>query len=197
MSLDLSAWFDELREGEEFTTPGRTICEADLVGFSALTGDWHPQHADAEWAAAGPFGERIAHGMLLLSYSLGLAPIDPERVVALRGLDSVRFKRPVRIGETIRVQGAVASLRPLDEASGLVGLDWRLLGAGGRTAVRAELQAIWRRRAEAAADSNGSTTPAAEARDAAAADGSGVPAPAARWGGESELSPLQRGRVLI
>ena len=60
------------------TTRGRTITEADLVSFSALTGDWHPQHADAAWAAESPFGERIAHGMLVLSYAVGLLPIDPD-----------------------------------------------------------------------------------------------------------------------
>jgi 3-hydroxybutyryl-CoA dehydratase len=182
--MTLSSWFEELSEGEGFETPGRTIAETDLVSFSALTGDWHPQHADADWAAAGPFGERIAHGMLLLSYSLGLAPIDPDRVVALRGLDSVRFKRPVLIGETIRVRGSVTSLRPLDDDNGLVSLDWRVLGAEERTAVRAELQAIWRRRPAAldAAAANGSVS----------ANGSGPEAST-----DADLSPIQDGRVLV
>ena len=134
MTAPLSLYFDQLSGGESFETAGRTVTEADLVSFSALTGDWHPQHADADWAAAGPFGARVAHGMLVLSYSLGLAPIDPERIVALRGIDSVRFKRPVRIGETIRVRGEVARLRPLDDATGLVTIDWKVLGAEGRTA---------------------------------------------------------------
>ena len=180
--MTLSAWFDDLQEGDSFETPGRTIAEADLVSFSALTGDWHPQHADAEWASAGPFGERIAHGMLLLSYSLGLAPIDPDRVIALRGLDSVRFKRPVRIGDTIRVRGAIGSLRPLDDATGLVGIDWRVLAAGSGAAVRAELQAIWRRRPSS--DGPG-------AQNGRAVASSAAPAP------EAELSPIQDGRVLV
>ena len=55
----------------------------------------------------GRFGERVAHGMLVLSYAVGLMPFDPERVVALRGLESVTFKRPVRIGDTIRVRSRV------------------------------------------------------------------------------------------
>ena len=156
MTAPFSLYFDELGGGESFETAGRTVTESDLVSFSALTGDWHPQHADADWAAAGPFGERVAHGMLVLSYSLGLAPIDPERIVALRGLDSVRFKRPVRIGETIRVRGEVARLRPLDDGTGLVTIDWKVLGAEGRTALRAELQAIWRRRPQDEAATGGS-----------------------------------------
>ena len=159
------------------------MTESDLVSFSALTGDWHPQHADADWAAAGPFGARVAHGMLVLSYSLGLAPIDPERIVALRGLDSVRFKRPVRIGETIRVRGEVARLRPLDDGTGLVTIDWKVLGGEGRTALRAELQAIWRRSSGSNPGDQAGRSQRGEAREPAA--------------GADELSPIQDGRLLV
>jgi acyl dehydratase len=140
-----STGFDNLAPGASFTSPGRTITETDLVSFAALSGDWHPQHADASWAAGSRFGERIAHGMLVLSYSLGLAPIDPAWVSALRGLNSVRFKRPVPIGETIRVQGRVEEIRPLDEETGLVSLDWRVVNQTGDLVLRARLLAIWRR----------------------------------------------------
>ena len=47
--MNWSAPFEDLTVGQEFATRGRTITEADVVGFAALTGDWHPQHADAEW----------------------------------------------------------------------------------------------------------------------------------------------------
>ena len=186
MTAPFSLYFDELDGGESFETAGRTVTESDLVSFSALTGDWHPQHADADWAAAGPFGERVAHGMLVLSYSLGLAPIDPERIVALRGLDSVRFKRPVRIGETIRVRGEVARLRPLDDGTGLVTIDWKVLGGEGRTALRAELQAIWRRRPQDEA--------ATERAKAAVPNGAG---PRSDSPPADELSPIQDGRLLV
>jgi 3-hydroxybutyryl-CoA dehydratase len=130
--------------GEELTTPGRTITEADLVSFSSLTGDWHPQHADAEWAAAGRFGERVAHGMLVLSYAVGLVPFDPERVVALRGLDSVSFKRPVSIGDTIRVRTRVEAVRPLDSEHSLVTFGWRVVNQDDRLVARAKVEALWR-----------------------------------------------------
>lgn len=130
--------------GTEHTTRGRTITEADLVSFSALTGDWHPQHADAEWAAAGRFGGRVAHGMLVLSYAVGLVPFDPERVVALRGLDSVSFKRPVAIGDTIRVHTRVDAVRPLDDEHALVTFAWRVLNQHDRVVARAKVEALWR-----------------------------------------------------
>ena len=46
----------------------------------------HPQHTDTAWAAGSLFGERIAHGMLVVSFALGLMPFDPDRVIALRGV---------------------------------------------------------------------------------------------------------------
>ena len=69
---------------------------------------------------------------------------DPERVVALRGLDSVTFKRPVRIGETIRVEADVEEAKPLDDGHELITLRWRVLAAGDRLAVRARVQVVHR-----------------------------------------------------
>ncbi|HEX2467655.1 MAG TPA: MaoC/PaaZ C-terminal domain-containing protein [Solirubrobacterales bacterium] len=129
---------------EDFRSPGRTITESDLVSFSALTGDWHPQHTDVEWARQSQFSERVAHGMLVLSYSIGLAPLDPERVVALRGFDSVTFKRPVLIGDTIRVEGSVEGTRPLSEGLELVDITWRILNQDDRMVARAVVHALCR-----------------------------------------------------
>ncbi len=130
--------------GMSISSAGRTITEADLVGFSSLTGDWHPQHADSRWAAQSAFGERIAHGMLVLSYSVGLVGFDPERVVALRGLDSVRFKRPVRIGDTISVEAVVRNVKPIDEEMSLVEFAWTVSTAESGTAIKAKVQVLWR-----------------------------------------------------
>jgi 3-hydroxybutyryl-CoA dehydratase len=134
----------DLEPGASFTTKGRTITESDLVSFAALTGDWHPQHADAAWAKESRFGERVAHGMLLVSYAVGLVDFDPERVVALRGLDAVVFKRPVVIGDTIRVESSVDGLRPLDDETALVDMRWRILNQDGATVARAKVTAVWR-----------------------------------------------------
>jgi 3-hydroxybutyryl-CoA dehydratase len=129
---------------ENFRSPGRTITESDLVSFSALTGDWHPQHSDARWASSSQFSERVAHGMLVLSYSIGLAPLDPDRVVALRGLDSVSFKRPVSIGDTICVEGEVSGTKSLGDGLELVDIRWRILNQDDRVVARATVQALCR-----------------------------------------------------
>ncbi len=143
---------------------GRTITEADVISFAALTGDWHPQHADAEWAARGRFGERVAHGMLVLSYAVGLIKFDPERVVALRGLDSAVFKRPVRIGDTIRVRSQVDQVKPLDGEHALVAFAWRIINQDDQVVARVRVEALWSLAGERA-DGGGSANGAVDAED--------------------------------
>jgi 3-hydroxybutyryl-CoA dehydratase len=140
---------DALEPGALFVTQGRTITESDVVSFSALTGDWHPQHTDEVWAAASPFGERIAHGMLLVSCAIGLVPLDPERVLALRRVSDVVFKHPVRLGDTIHVEGRLESRRGIDERTGLATWIWNVRTTHGRTALRATVEILWRRSASA------------------------------------------------
>lgn len=141
----LARWFDELSPADEFTTRGRTITETDVVGFAALSGDMHPQHTDREWARESPFGQRVAHGMLVLSYAVALIPFDPERLAALRGLDSVVFKRPVLIGDTISLNGHVRELKALDAGTGLVTCDVRVRNQHDELVARGRIDAIWRR----------------------------------------------------
>jgi len=147
----LSQDFDRLEPGTGFRSRGRTITETDLVSFATLTGDFHPVHTDAEWAAESLFGGRIAHGALLLSYCVGLVPFDPEHVVALRGFDRVAFKRPVRIGDTIRVEGEVASKQELDGDTGLVVFSWKILNQRDEAVALAKARVVWRRASEGAA----------------------------------------------
>lgn len=150
--MNWSAPFDELVAGLEFTSRARTVTEADVVGFASLTGDWHPQHSDAVWAAASPFGSRIAHGMLVVSLAVGLVPLDPEWVVALRRITDVVFKRPVRLGDTVHVEGRLDGLREVDAATGIASWQWRIVNQRGRLVCRATVDVLWRRDAAEAAD---------------------------------------------
>ena len=165
-------YFDELAVGDAMESSGRTITEYDVVSFASLTGDWHPQHADAAWAAESPFGRRIAHGMLVISYALGLLPIDPRVVLALRSMDGVVLKRPVGLGDSIRVRAKVADLRPLGEETGLVRLAVRIVNQADELVARMEIVVLWRRE---------------PARTEPAGDGGAA---------DDELSPLQNGRLL-
>ncbi len=137
--------FEALEAGQRFTTRGRTVTEADVVAFAGLTGDFHPQHTDADWAEESVFGERVAHGLLVLGLAAGLVPFDPERVLALRRVRDAVFKRPVYLGDTIHVEGRLAEVTPIDEAAGLVAIALTVSGGGGRTVARIVVEVVWRR----------------------------------------------------
>jgi acyl dehydratase len=133
--------------GQRIASRTRTVTEADVATFSHLTGDLHPIHLDAEWAKSSQFGERIAPGMLVLSFSIGLVDLDRTRVVALRRLRNVVFKRPTRFGEAIHVDAVVASARTLNCALGLVDIRWIIRDVADKTLVRASIEVLWRTRA--------------------------------------------------
>lgn len=137
--------FDELEAGARFETAEREISEHDVRAFAALTGDWHPQHVDEQWAASSRFGSRIAHGMLVLSVAVGLLPLDPERVLALRRVRDAVFKRPVLLGDTVAVKGRIDALTTIDESTGLVACAWTVVNQEGGTVARAVADVVWRR----------------------------------------------------
>jgi acyl dehydratase len=137
--------FDDLSTDDSFVSRGRTVTEADVVAFACLTGDMHPQHTDAAWAASSLFGERIAHGMLVVSFAFGLLPFDPERVVALRRVRDAVFKRPVGLGDTIHAAGQVERLSELDAFTGLVAIRLEVVNQRGLTVARAVVEVVWRR----------------------------------------------------
>lgn len=106
-------YFEEFTVGERFVTQGRTVTEADVVTFAALTGDYDPIHVDAEYGRATPFGERIAHGLLGASYAVGLITalgLMDGTVIAIVSM-SWDFLGPIKIGDTIHVDQTVKSLR--------------------------------------------------------------------------------------
>ena len=160
-SISWWAPFEALEAGQEFTTRGRTVTEADVVGFASLSGDWHPQHCDAAWAAESAFGERIAHGMLVIALASGLVPFDPGRVVALRRVSDATFKRPVRFGDTLRVEGRIAEVAPASDEAGLVTFAWNVVNQDGRTVCRARVEVLWKRDelAEVEPERNGEFVP--------------------------------------
>jgi acyl dehydratase len=157
-------YFDDLRIGDSMESSGRTVTEYDVVSFAALTGDWHPQHADAAWAAESAFGRRIAHGMLVISYALGLLPIDPRVVLALRSIDSAVLKRPVGLGDTIRVRAKVGEMRPLRDEIGLVTLVMRIQNQADELVARMRIVVLWRREPESAGSSEDDLAPIQDGR---------------------------------
>lgn len=98
-------FFEELEVGETLITHRRTITEADVVNFAALSGDHFYAHVDEIGARESIFEKRVAHGYLVLAAAAGLF-VDPGvgPVLANYGLENLRFTKPVFIGDTIHVR---------------------------------------------------------------------------------------------
>jgi acyl dehydratase len=130
---------------DRFVTDSRTISDEDIMSFARLTGDMHPQHTDAGWAAGSRFGERIAHGLLVQAFAVGLMQFDPERVVALRRVGDAVFKLPVKIGDSVHVESQVVGTREVDDDTELVEQRWRVLNQDGRMVLRMNVEVVCRR----------------------------------------------------
>jgi acyl dehydratase len=103
-----SLFFEDFHLGQRFVTKGRTVTEADVVNFACLTWDHNQLHTDAEYAAATPYGKRIALGIAIHS---GLAyELTEESILAFLGL-TWQFKLPIYIGDTIHVEQGVKEMR--------------------------------------------------------------------------------------
>lgn len=136
MPAPIGLYFEDIEIGAEMVTRGRTITEADLVQFAGLTGDYNPMHTDAEYMKTSVFGQRVAHGMLTLSYAVGQAyqlGFMERTVIAFRGLE-MKFSLPVFINDTIHVELVV---REKTEArrlgGGWVVLDVKIVNQAGKT----------------------------------------------------------------
>ncbi|MDH6593119.1 oxepin-CoA hydrolase/3-oxo-5,6-dehydrosuberyl-CoA semialdehyde dehydrogenase [Variovorax sp. TBS-050B] len=97
--------FEDLQIGDSLLTHRRTVGEADIVAFGGISGDYFYMHFDEVAARQSPFGKRIAHGYFVLSAAAGLfVSPSPGPVLANYGLDTLRFVKPVGIGDTIRAR---------------------------------------------------------------------------------------------
>jgi len=90
----------------------REVTGADLEGFAAVTGDDNPIHLDETYAAATPFGGRIAHGMLSAGYISAVIGTRLPGPGAIYVSQSLRFRRPVRIGDTVTTRVEVTAIDP-------------------------------------------------------------------------------------
>ena len=102
--------FEDIKIGEK-TTFSKTITETDVFAFAGICGDFNPLHVDKEFAKKSMFKGRIAHGML----SASLLCNTVSEILGLGGVhisQSVRFKAPVKLGDTITAESEVTDLKP-------------------------------------------------------------------------------------
>ena len=141
----IHGYFDDIRLGDRNTTLARTITETDIVNFASLSGDWFPLHTDASYAESTFYGERIAHGMLVLSVVTGLITLTPGAVQAFHGIENLRFARPTLIGDTLHAETEVTDAQDRGNA-GLVTSALTVKNQRGETVVTANFRWLVARR---------------------------------------------------
>ncbi len=144
MSLGL-----EIGAAARFT---KTVTERDLLLTADITGDHDPLHVDAAYAARTPYGQRIAHGALVLGVLSATASEIAHRAIAAGcagvpvslGYDRVRFLAPVFIGDVLEARYQVAELDP---ARGRMEADCAVVNQKGETCLVARHIMKWVRAA--------------------------------------------------
>jgi len=142
-------FYEDYAIGDTFTTPARTITEADVVAFAGLTGDYNRLHTDAEYMRDSAFGERIAHGLLGLSIVNGLkyrTDIDSDGIIAFLGL-SWKFSAPIKFGDTIHATLQVSAMRETSKPDrGIIIKQVRVLNQRGELVQEGEFTMMVKRR---------------------------------------------------
>jgi 3-hydroxybutyryl-CoA dehydratase len=131
-------YFEDFESIEPTTTRGRTVTESDVMTFAGLTGDFVELHTNAEFAKHTVFGQRIAHGALVFSISVGLTTrmnLLDDTLVAFAGVDHLRFAAPVFIGDTVRATKSVVERKELGAAQGSVVFETRVLNQRDETVL--------------------------------------------------------------
>jgi len=116
----LGRYFEEFEVGDSMVSPGRTVTEADIVGFCGLSGDFNELHSNVEYAKQTMFGKPIAHGLLGLAMASGLAGrlgFLEGTAQAFMGLEW-KFKGPIFAGDTIHVRATVVQTRAVQRLGG-------------------------------------------------------------------------------
>lgn len=106
--------FDDLEIGARWSSPGRTLTEADLTVSCMTSTDWHPIHADQEFAKGTSIGQRIFHGTYCMHIAFGMATHFPNlgnSVIAALGFSDWRFLKAVVIGDTVHAEVEIVSKR--------------------------------------------------------------------------------------
>jgi acyl dehydratase len=133
-------YFEEFAAGQTVITAGRTVTEHDVVAFAGLSGDFNQLHTDAEFARGTPFGQRVAHGLCVLSIVSGLAVqtgVMEGTILAFREVSEWKFSQPVFIGDTIHAELLVVETKPFPRlGGGLVGIALTVKNQKGETVHR-------------------------------------------------------------
>jgi acyl dehydratase len=139
-------YFEEFEVGQVLSTPARTITETDIVNFAGLSGDFTSIHTDAVYTQTSPLGQRVAHGLLVISVVTGLAARSgflEGTALAFREIIEWKFSLPVFIGDTIRAEFVVDDKKSLPRlGGGAVILSVRVLNQEDKVVMRGKFNLL-------------------------------------------------------
>ncbi|MBC5799238.1 MAG: MaoC family dehydratase [Candidatus Eremiobacteraeota bacterium] len=101
--------FEAFAVGDRATF-SKTITEADVLLFSAVSGDNYPLHVDERYARQGRFGRRVAHGLLTASLISTANGLLLQRPGGISLAQTLRFLRPVYLGDSITACSEVVEI---------------------------------------------------------------------------------------
>lgn len=134
--------FDELNVGDEITTIGRTITETDVVNFAGISGDFHPEHMNEEYAKKSPLAGRIVHGLLTTAIATGMVNqtgITEGTTIAVLEMKE-RFIKAVRFGDTINSVFRIIKKKETKKPDrGIITAELKVLNQRHETVLEAEI----------------------------------------------------------
>ena len=151
MANGAAKYFEDFETGEQFTTGGRTVTEFDVMTFVTLTGYMEPLFIDAEYIREkSGFGERIAPGLLTTAFADALIAqtgVLHGTGMALLGIEGLKMKAPVKVGDTIRVEVEITGKRETSKPDrGVVTSRQMVRNQRGETVVEYTVSRFIRRR---------------------------------------------------
>ncbi len=142
--------YEDIEVGEVHESSGRTVTEADVVGFAGLSGDFNDMHVDEEFARGTVFKGRVAHGLCVLSIASGLWFTMPRLgTVAFMGLEDWRFSGAVKLGDTVHVRRELLEKREHKRGGmGFLIFEVKVYNQGGEVVQVGKWVILVRRRGE-------------------------------------------------
>ncbi len=133
--------FDQFNVGDAYVCPGRTVTEADVVNFAGISGDFNPLHTNDEYAKTTPFGQRIAHGVLVLAIATGqinqVGIFEGTTIALLQ--QTIKYVGTVKLGDTVHLEFRIAEKKETSKPDrGILVLENKVLNQSGQTVVQVE-----------------------------------------------------------
>ncbi|MGF1507453.1 MAG: dehydratase [Chloroflexi bacterium] len=143
--------YEQFNLGDEFVSQARTVTESDVVTFAGLSGDFNPLHTNAQFAEQTPFGERIAHGMLVISMATGMANwtgvFEGTTIALMEQL--IQYRGAVKFGDTVHLKLTVAEKRETSKPDrGIVKFDTAVVNQNGDNVIEGQWTLMMARNGE-------------------------------------------------